>query len=129
MRPRYIILNVMLGALIAVYWHLGAFEAIPALGDVEIGFVVTLSAYGLLGMIAAWRGQWDKCSHYANGAPKLGLVFTSCGLILAAVSFVAGTDPLSMLKAFVFALTPNMLAAFILWWLSELAWHAAKERV
>lgn len=129
MRARFLVLNVMLVAVLAAAWRAGLFDGFPVLGWQESAMLCALGTYGLFGLAAAFAGRWNIANHIANGAPIMALPMTGLGLILAAQG-VHDLTPAALagtFRAMVTALSPNVAAVVILYWLRELeAWCGEK---
>lgn len=128
-RPRLVILNVMLVAVGIAAWRAGYLAAFALLGRHEIVLLVVLGMYTAVGLGAAWNGRWDTVRRVANALPAWGLAFTGIGLLLAAASLHALTPAAlsSVFRALVFAVAPNIAGVLGFAWLTALANWAAGE--
>lgn len=131
MRPRFVVTNVIVAALVYAAWRLGVFAGFPALAPVEIVMVGFLVAYAAIGAIAAFLGNWRTCAHIANSLPMWALAFTGLGLVLA----VAGLNSLTpdamavVFRNLAYAIVPNIVGVALMAWLRELAWWCARAEV
>lgn len=131
LRPRFVVVNGMVLALLFAAWRLGMFAGFPALGAVELIMVGFLAAYAIAGAIAAFLGHWEACAHIANSLPMIALAFTGLGLILA-VAGLGALTPEAMAAVFrnlAFSIVPNIAGVALMVWLREIAWYCAREEV
>lgn len=131
MRPRFIVINVAILALIYSGWRIGLFEAFSYLGTAEIIMLAFLACYSLTGFIAAWKGQWGVARHVANGIPMWGLGLTGLGMVMAVARNGSLTED-GMLQTFrdlTFSITPNILGVALLAWIREIAWWCSGEEI
>lgn len=131
MRPRFVVTNVVVAALIYAAWRLGVFVGFPALGSVEVVMVGFLGAYAALGAGAAFLGNWRTCAHIANSLPMWALTFTGLGLVLA-VADLHSLTPEAMAAVFrnlAYSIIPNIVGVALMAWLRELAWWSARAEV
>ncbi|MEO8715612.1 MAG: hypothetical protein ABI369_11420 [Acetobacteraceae bacterium] len=131
MRPRFVITNVIIAALIYAAWRLGVFAGFPALAPVEVVMVGFLAVYAAFGAAAAFMGNWRTCAHIANSLPMWALTFTGLGLVLAVADLHALT-PEAMAAVFrnlAFSIIPNIAGVALMAWLRELAWWCARAEV
>jgi len=131
MRPRFVVANVVIAALIYAAWRFGVFVGFPALGPVELVMVGFLAAYALFGAVAAFVGNWRTCAHIANSLPMWALTFTGLGLVLA-VADLHSLTPEAMATVFrnlAYSIIPNIVGVALMAWLRELAWWCARAEV
>jgi hypothetical protein len=131
MRPRFVITNFIVLALIYAGWRTGLLNGFPTLGPVESAMVGLLALYAAVGAVAAFLGHWRTCAHIANSLPMWALAFTGLGLVLA----VAGLNSLTpeamalVFRNLAYAIVPNIVGVALMAWLRELAWWCARAEV
>jgi hypothetical protein len=131
MRPRFIVTNVVILALLYAGWRLGVFDGFPALGPFEGVMVSVLAVYAGFGAVAAFFGHWRTCAHIANSLPMWALAFTGLGLVLA-VADLHSLTPDAMAVVFrnlAFSIVPNIAGVALMAWLRELAYWCARAEV
>ncbi len=131
MRPRFVVINVIILALLYAGWRLGVFDGFPALGPVELVMVGFLALYAAFGAGAAFLGNWRTCAHIANSLPMWALAFTGLGLVLA-VADLHSLTPEAMASVFrnlAFSIVPNIAGVALMAWLRELAWWCARAEI
>jgi hypothetical protein len=131
MRPRFVVINVIVAALVYAAWRLGVFAGFPALGRVEAVMIGFLAAYAAFGAVAAFLGDWRTCAHIANSLPMWALTFTGLGLVLA-VADLHSLTPEAMAAVFrnlAYSIIPNIVGVALMAWLRELAWWCAHAEV
>lgn len=131
MRPRFVVTNVIVAALVYAAWRLGVFAGFPTLAPVELVMVGFLVAYAAIGAIAAFVGNWRACAHIANSLPMWALTFTGLGLVLA-VADLRSLTPEAMAVVFrnlAYSIIPNIVGVALMAWLRELAWWCAGAEV
>ncbi len=131
MRPRFIITNTVILALLYAGWRLGIFNGFPALGPFEAAMVGVLAVYAGFGAVAAFLGYWRTCAHIANSLPMWALAFTGLGLVLA-VADLHSLTPEAMAVVFrnlAFSIMPNIAGVALMAWLRELAYWCARAEV
>jgi hypothetical protein len=117
--------------LVIAGFAIGLFAAIPSLILTEklmLGLLVAITVFGLL---LGFGHRWDSASHIANTLPMLGLAFTGLGLLNAVASMGALTpDALaSVFRELGYAIAPNIMAVFGMWWIKVVGWWAAGEEI
>jgi hypothetical protein len=131
MRPRFVVTNVIILALLYAGWRLGVFNGFPALAPIELVMVGFLAVYAGFGAAAAFLGHWRTCAHIANSLPMWALSFTGLGLVLA-VADLHTLTPEAMASVFrnlAFSIVPNIAGVALMAWLRELAWWCARAEV
>lgn len=131
MRPRFVVTNVVILALLYAGERLGIFAGFPALGPIEVVMVGFLAVYAAFGAGAAFLGHWATCAHIANSLPMWALTFTGLGLVLA-VADLHTLTPEAMASVFrnlAFSIVPNIAGVALMAWLRELAWWCARAEV
>jgi hypothetical protein len=131
MRPRFVIVNLVVLALIFAGYRLGVLDRFPTLGPLECVMVGFLVLYAAAGAIAAFLGQWRSCAHIANSLPMWALAFTGLGLVLA-VAGLHSLTPDAMAVVFrnlAYSIIPNIVGVALMAWLRELAWWCARAEV
>ena len=131
MRPRFVVTNVVMLALVYAGWQLGLFSGFPRLGPIELVMLGFLALYAACGAGAAFLGNWRTCAHIANSLPMWALAFTGLGLILA-VSDLHSLTPEAMASVFrnlAFAIVPNIVGVALMAWLREIAWWCDRAEV
>lgn len=129
-KPRFIVVNVMMIAILIAAWRVGLLAAVPALGGVETTMLGALGVYAALGFAAAWRGRWQIAQHIANGVPMWALGCTGLGMLLA-VNGLHELTPAAMARVFrdlAFAIAPNIAGVALMSWLREVIWWCGGER-
>lgn len=130
MRPRLVVLNVMILALGVAAWRAGLLDAFAALGTQEIALLAALGVYFCVGLGAAFAGHWDRCEAVANALPAWGLACTGIGLLMAAAGLHALTPAAlsEVFRALVFAIAPNIVGVAGFAWLTALCdWRRAEK--
>ena len=131
MRPRFIVTNLTILALLYAGWRLGFFAGFPALAPLECVMLGFLALYAAFGAVAAFRDDWRTCAHIANSLPMWALAFTGLGLVLA----VAGLNSLTpdamavVFRNLAYAIVPNIAGVALMAWLREIAWWCARAEV
>jgi hypothetical protein len=131
MRPRFVVTNLVVLALLYAGWRLGLFAGLPRLGPLECVMLGFLALYAACGAGAALLGDWRACAHIANSLPMWALAFTGLGLILA-VSDLHTLTPQAMAAVFrnlAFAIVPNIAGVALMAWLREVAWWCDRAEV
>ena len=130
MRPRFVILNAMMAAVLIAAWRAGLLDAVPALGPDEAIMLGALGVYAAAGFCAAWFGRWQTARHVANGVPMWALACTGLGMLLA-VNGLHSLTPAAMAQVFrelAFAIAPNIAGVALMAWLRETIWWCGGER-
>ncbi|MGH7210666.1 MAG: hypothetical protein ACREF1_04305 [Acetobacteraceae bacterium] len=131
MRPRFVVTNVVIAALLYAAWRFGVFVGFPTLGPAELAMVGFLAVYAAFGAAVAFMGNWRTCAHIANSLPMWALTFTGLGLVLA-VADLHSLTPEAMAVVFrnlAYAIIPNIVGVALMAWLRELAWWCARVEV
>ncbi len=131
MRPRFVVVNAMVAAVLIAAWRAGLFAAVPALGADEAVMLAALGVYAAAGFGAAWLGKWETARHIANGVPMWALGCTGLGMLLA-VDGLHSLTPAAMAQVFrelAFAISPNIGGVALMSWLREAIWWCGGETV
>lgn len=129
-RPRFVIVNVMMGAVLIAAWQAGLFASVPALAGTEAAMLSILGIYAAVGFAAAWCRRWESARHIANGVPMWALGCTGLGMLLA-VNGLHSLTPVAMAQVFrelAFAIAPNVAGVVLMSWLREAIWWCGGER-
>src|SRR3974390_3130947 len=82
-RPKFIVLNLMLLCVGFAAWRAGFFAFSGAFAPREGAMLVALALYCLVGFGAGFLGRWRVVAHIANGTPMFALAMTGLGMLLA----------------------------------------------
>jgi hypothetical protein len=131
MRPRFVIVNAALIALVIAGFAVGMFAALPSLGMAEKIMLGMLGCLTLFGLALGFAGRWDDAAHIALVLPMLGLVFTGLGLLNAVFGLGALTpDALAVVfRQLGFAIAPNVVGVLGMGWITIVGWWAARVQV
>lgn len=128
---RFILFNLMVVALLICAGLFGLLQPFLSLGSLEWSMLGALLVYGSVGAVALTLDKSQITSHVAHSLPILGLVFTGLGLLLAASQF-SSIDPSALARIFhelVYAISPNVVAVGLMFWLREMAWWVYQKSI